>query len=44
MRQLHNINFNFKKNVRQYEFFFRKINVEIINLNDSLLLSKFYFI
>ena len=44
MRQLHNININFKKNVYQYEKNFRKINVKIVNLNDLLLLSKSYFI
>ena len=42
VRQLHNININFKKNVRQYEKSFRKINIAIVNLNDSLLLSKFF--
>ena len=44
IRQLHNININFKKNVRQYEKNFRKINIEIVNLNDLLSLSKFYLI
>ena len=44
MRQLHNININFEKDVRQYEKDFRKINIEIINLNDSLSLSKPYLI
>ena len=44
MRQLYNININFEKSVRQYEKDFRKINVEIIDLNDLLSLSKFYFI
>ena len=44
MRQLHNININLEKDIRQYEKDFRKINVEIVNLNDLLLLSKPYFI
>ena len=44
MRQLHNININFEENVRQYEKDFRKVNIEIIDLNDSLSLSKLYFI
>ena len=37
-------NINFEKNVRQYKFLFRKINIEIVDLNDSLSLLKFYFI
>ena len=41
---MHNIIINFKKDVYQYEKNFRKINVEIVDLNDSLLLSKPYFI
>ena len=44
VRQLHNININLKKSVHQYEKNFRKINIEIIDLNDSLSLSKSYFI
>ena len=44
VRQLYNININFEKNVHQYEKDFRKINVEIVNLNDSLSLSKPYLI
>ena len=44
IRQLYNININFEKDVRQYKKDFRKINVEIVDLNDSLLLSKSYFI
>ena len=44
VRQLHNININLEKSVYQYEKDFRKINIEIINLNNSLLLSKPYLI
>ena len=44
VRQLYSININFEKGVHQYEKDFRKINVEIVNLNDSLLLLKFYLI
>ena len=44
MRQLHNININFKKSVRQYEKNFRKINIEIVDLNDLLSLLKSYLI
>ena len=44
IRQLYNININFKKGVRQYKKNFRKVNVEIVNLNNSLSLSKSYFI
>ena len=44
MRQLHNININLEKSVRQYEKDFRKINIEIVDLNDSLSLLKSYLI
>ena len=44
VRQLHNININLEKDVRQYEKDFRKVNVEIVDLNDSLSLSESYLI
>ena len=44
MYQLHNISISLEENVRQYEKDFRKVNVEIVDLNDLLLLSKSYFI
>ena len=44
VRQLHSINISPEGNVRQYEKDFHKVNVEIINLNDSLSLPESYLI
>ena len=37
VRQFFNIIFEFKNDIRQYKFFFRKINFKIANLNIELI-------